>query len=257
MVELGTLEWAEITSGKMSTSDRLSQILKAIKAEILNASNIWAIKFGLSKTSVQKITFKEVSIPSSSIVKTATELCNKISPPVLVNHCLRTYAWGTLLGIRDGITYDRELFYLACLLHDLGLTETYSSKDKLSECFAVEGARAANNFLTENGYSADSSRKVAEAISLHLNVEVSLFLGKEAYLLHEGAALDTIGVRHHQLEKETVSEVLKAYPRLTLAQDLCNLLKEQAEVRPYSRANFLVKTLDLPGRVANSPFKEM
>lgn len=254
--QFGTLDWAKITFGKMSNSDRFLQLLKAIKAEIINASDMWGAKLGLSRNHIKKINWKEISLPNSPITTNATEFCSSLSTPSLLNHCLRTFAWGTLLALRDDISYDKELFYLACLLHDLGLTEKYCKKDKDSECFAVEGALAANDFLNSKSYPSALSAKVAEAISLHLNVEISPSLGKEAYLLHEGAAFDVIGVRYHQLEKSVIDEVLKEYPRFTFNNDICDLMRNQAEIRPFSRANFLVKTLDLPGRALKSPFNK-
>lgn len=41
---------------------------------------------------------------------------------MFVNHCLRTYAWGMILGAHDGLRPDAELLFVAALLHDLALT---------------------------------------------------------------------------------------------------------------------------------------
>jgi hypothetical protein len=66
----------------------------------------------------------------------------EVSPTSLCNHCIRTFLFGDLLGIRDGlkcdseallrlrsisesssVSADRELLYLGAIMHDLGLTE--------------------------------------------------------------------------------------------------------------------------------------
>ena len=49
---------------------------------------------------------------------------------------MRTYFFGALLGQRDSLKYDRELFYLGAVLHDLGLTERFSGQQR----FEVDGA---------------------------------------------------------------------------------------------------------------------
>jgi hypothetical protein len=45
------------------------------------------------------------------------------------------------------VAHDPELLYLACVLHDLGLTSAHDGHDAKAACFAVEGARAAHRLL--------------------------------------------------------------------------------------------------------------
>jgi hypothetical protein len=54
-----------------------------------------------------------------------------------------------------------------------------------------------------HGASEERARKVAEAISLHLNVTVPARLGAEAHLLSKGVSLDVIGRRLHQIPAAT------------------------------------------------------
>lgn len=44
---------------------------------------------------------------------------------MLVAHSERTYCFGALLAACDGLKLDKELFYLGCILHDLGLSEAH------------------------------------------------------------------------------------------------------------------------------------
>ncbi|BAZ23289.1 hypothetical protein NIES4073_41770 [Kalymmatonema gypsitolerans NIES-4073] len=46
------------------------------------------------------------SIPDSEICKKATQVVTEISPTSLCNHCIRTFLFGDLLGIRDGLKCD-------------------------------------------------------------------------------------------------------------------------------------------------------
>lgn len=58
----------------------------------------------------------------------------------LYNHCMRTYAFGGALGDRYGFKYDRELFYLASILHDVGLTDHACRKHSFEHEGASRGA---------------------------------------------------------------------------------------------------------------------
>jgi hypothetical protein len=47
--------------------------------------------------------------------------------PALLNHCVRSYLWGTMYGTAHEIAFDDELYYVSALLHDIGLTEAFDS----------------------------------------------------------------------------------------------------------------------------------
>jgi hypothetical protein len=153
---------------------------------------------------------------------------------------LRTYVWGALLAQSDRIKPDHELLFVASALHDLGLTGAHKFKDPNCACFAVEGARAAHRFAATVGWESERCDRLAEAISLHLNVRVGLRYGPEAHLLHEGAALDVIAARMREIGPNAVTAVLNEYPRLGFKEKLVAEMKEQARLRPRSRAAFLV-----------------
>jgi len=41
--------------------------------------------------------------------------------PALLNHSSRAYTWGAAIAALHGITFDRELLYLAAIFHDTGI----------------------------------------------------------------------------------------------------------------------------------------
>jgi hypothetical protein len=59
--------------------------------------------------------------PDSSLARDAREAAEDLLAPVLRNHLHRAYAWAAAVAARDGISFDRELLYLAAMLHDTGL----------------------------------------------------------------------------------------------------------------------------------------
>ena len=67
-----------------------------------------------------------VRLVDSKVAKEATELSRTVSPPYLFNHAIRTYLFASLVGRSLAQTFDAELLYLACIFHDLGLTDKYA-----------------------------------------------------------------------------------------------------------------------------------
>src|SRR5207237_1821497 len=63
------------------------------------------------------------------------------------NHAMRTYAFGKIVGERRGLRFDRELFYVAAVLHDPGLTDQAIASTR----FELEGADAAKELLAREG----------------------------------------------------------------------------------------------------------
>ena len=179
--------------------------------------------------------------PDSALATEAEEKVRALSSSPLYAHCLRTWAFAALFAERDRVKHDRELLYLACVLHDLGLTEAHTCQDKTAQCFAVEGARAARNLLRSSGEPDERARQVAEAISLHLNISVPARYGPEAGLLSKGVTLDVVGRRANQLPPPVIAKVVQEWPRAGFSEALLAGTRRQAEVRPDSRAAFLQK----------------
>ncbi len=165
--------------------------------------------------------------------------CAGWSAPDLHAHCMRTWLFAALFAERDRVRYDEELLFLACVLHDLGLTDAHDGRDPTAACFAVEGARAAHAFVRERGEPEERARTVAEAISLHLNITVPARLGVEASLLSKGATLDVVGRRLEQLSRQAVSEVVGRWPRDGFTGFIVPAMERQARTRPQSRSALL------------------
>ena len=158
--------------------------------------------------------------PDSRMAREAEEHCRELSSPSLHNHCMRVYLWGALLGRRDALAYDEELLFVASALHDLGLTDAHVDQVRRASCFAVEGALDARDWSRDHGCDEPRARRLADAISLHVNPHVAPKAGAEAHLLTAGAALDVIGARHRDLGRQTVTAVVERYPRLGFKREM-------------------------------------
>jgi hypothetical protein len=183
--------------------------------------------------------------PDSRFARTALEACRDLSSEALAGHCLRTWLWADALAQVERLGHDCELLFAAAALHDLGLTPKHWCSG--SDCFAVDGARAAETLARESDYPRAAA--LAEAISLHLNVAVPVKLGAEAHLLAAGAACDVVGAHAHEIPRPARSEVLRRHPRDGFAAEMTELVRRQASERPRSRAGLLWR-IGFPGLIA-------
>jgi hypothetical protein len=190
-----------------------------------------------------------VRIPDSTLAVQATELAYEISDPYLFNHVMRSYLFGALLGQHDGLQYDPELFYLAAVLHDLGLTSRFAGPRR----FEVEGAEAARDFLLGQGVDRQQADLVWDAVALHASVGIAPHKGPEAALTHLGAGVDVVGLRLRELPAAGVEQVLAAFPRLQLKRELLHRLIQEVAAKPG--AGFAL-TIEGIAAVQRAPFDE-
>jgi hypothetical protein len=178
------------------------------------------------------LSFREFAIPDSELTHKATFLVKEVSPQFLYNHCLRTFVFADLIGQQQEMEYDRELLYLSALMHDLGLTERFDGDQR----FEVEGADAAKSFLAKNGLPAAKAELVWDAIALHTSIGIASRKQPEVALVQVGASMDVSGFRLQDLPRETVEQILDAYPRLNCGQALLELILTQIKRKPQAIA---------------------
>jgi hypothetical protein len=251
--QIGSMAWARLTGGSLRKNERLHLVAQAMLYRLSALPARALRKFGMTASAVTKIDLGRIRVPDTRAAQEALDLCTQASPAFLVNHCVRTYLWGALLAAGAELEYDEELFYVASILHDLGLTD--HAHDGNCSCFAAQGALAATSFARSQGWPQDRQSALADAICLHLNVRVDPDLGMEAHLVHEGAAMDVVGARIREVHRDTRDAVLAHHPRLGFKTEINDLLRHQANIRPASRMGFLVQ-MGFSGLIARSLFDE-
>src|SRR5215510_10434179 len=150
-----------------------------------------------------------VHIVDSAIAKAATDLSRTTSPPYLFNHAARTYLFGSLVGKSQALKFDAETLYLACILHDLGLTAKFEGDLP----FEIQGAEAATKFLSEQGYPGSRAEVVWDGIAMHASL-IGHYKQPEIRLVGEGAGADVIGPDPKEISKDQIEAILAAFPRL-------------------------------------------
>lgn len=238
-ITVGTRAWASTRHGALTGREQLALAREATVAQITalpGQARVW-LTSGRGRGSALVTDRKP---PDSRLAREALELAGEASPAPLLGHCLRCWLWADLFAQRDAVEHDPELLYVACLLHDLALTEPHRpGPGARVACFAVHGGQVAHNALGARGAPDAFAERVAEAITLHMNVRVPPALGGEAHLLHAAAHLDVAGTRAADLPLAAQRAVIETHPRDGFPAQFAQLMRHEASERPCSRAALL------------------
>lgn len=232
---LGSFSWTLATGGRLGWRDRLALLMQGMRARTSARRHAGGPRLRL-------LDIDQLLPPDTPVAREALAMCESASPPFLVNHCLRAYLWARLLddGRRD---HDDEALYVALMLHDLGLTETWRDRSPGERCFTAVGARVAGDLGQRHGWGDGRCRVVADAIALHLNVLVDSAHGREAALVRAGSGADVAGLGLHVLPLAQVAKVCERHPRLDFKQRIVPALRADADRHPDCRCAFLMNRL--------------
>lgn len=197
------------------------------------------------------LTLDELQVPDSALATKATELARGCESETLFNHSVRTYLFGLAVGNHLNLRVDRELVYLAAILHDIGLTSEYDTDGP----FELNSARAAHEFLLAENTPAERADMVHEAIALHTSSGVADSREPEIALVHFGAGFDVVGLRRADVAKETRTTVLGAWPRIKFKEEFGRLMKDQATRKPDCHVARQYK-MGFKQMIARAPFSE-
>jgi hypothetical protein len=150
-----------------------------------------------------------IGLVDSRIARAATDLSRSVSPPYLFNHAVRTFLFASLIGRARGWKFDEEVLYLACILHDLGLTERFEGDLP----FEIQGAEAARDFLQKQAYAREKSAVVWDGIAMHASA-IGQYKQPEVALVGQGAGADVIEPDFSRMRKSDVEQIVKTFPRL-------------------------------------------
>jgi hypothetical protein len=171
--------------------------------------------------------------PQTPAAAAALAVANRFYSPALLNHCVRSYLWGTMYGARHDIAYDDELYYVSALLHDIGLTEAFDSH-RLP--FENAGGELAWVFGTAAGWSADRAARANEIIVLHMRDDVPAADDPESHMLQVATSWEVVGRRPEEFPPEARGDVLARYPRHGFGAEFTACFEDQAERKPGSTA---------------------
>jgi hypothetical protein len=178
----------------------------------------------------------------------AREVVTEYSSAALVNHCERAYLWSAALGELTGAAYDRELLYVASMLHDLGLVPAF---DNYRAPFEDAGGDVGWVFAAGAGWPPERRTRVKEIVVRHMWDEVDPSFDTEGHLLCEGTNLDIAGRNPDTWPAGFRADVVERFPRLGLPTEFLAAFQDQARRKPGCAAATAVAT-GLADRIATN-----
>jgi hypothetical protein len=203
-----------------------------------------------------------IPIVDTKIAKAANALAQSASAPHLYNHAVRTYLFGALIGRTAKLKVDEELLYLACVLHDLGLTQHFTG----ARPFEIEGAIAAAKFLRQQGLSVTRAEVVWDGIAMH-PLAISQYKQAEIALVGAGAGADVVGAGLDDVTAADRDAVLHAFPRLAFKSAFVATCADVVKQHPAGAARTFMRDIgerNVPGfnpanicdAIEHAPFSE-
>jgi hypothetical protein len=185
-------------------------------------------------------------VPPTGAAALALEVATTMSSPALLNHSIRSYAFGAELAREEGIDFDPELLFVASMLHDISLMPAFDSH---SVPFEEAGGQIAWIFAAGAGWPRSRRERVSEVIVRHMWTEVDVELDAEGHLLERATSLDVSGAAPGDWTAEFRAGVVALVPRLDFAAEFTRCIVDQAHRKPQSGAARTVRS-GLPERAA-------
>jgi hypothetical protein len=194
----------------------------------------------------------EVAPPDTAAARAALAVATQYLDAALLHHSIRTWYWALGFAEVDGVgDLDDELLYVGSLLHDIALVDVFDSH---AIGYEVAGGEIASVFATGAGWAPERRAHLAAAIVAHNLAEPLPAGGPEGALLDIATGLDISGSRPAALDADYLDAVLARYPRLDLGPTFTALVTAQAERKPGSEAERLVRG-GLPAKLAAHPLE--
>jgi len=231
---IGSIGWTERTGGLLTARECLALAPPLLRGELGILVGLLAMALRVHSGRRRSLDPASLAPPDSALARDAEVAAQDLLTPALHNHSSRAYTWGAALAALQGVTFDRELLYLAAMFHDTGIPSPVPEVD-----FTVRSAAVARQFTDRHGLPADQRELVANAIAMHHTPGVGLESGAEAYLLSAGASVDVFGLRANEIPDAVRRGIIGQYPRLGFKRQFAELLRAEAEQVPRGRAWYL------------------
>lgn len=193
-------------------------------------------------------------VPDTLAARGALALAEQYQSPAVTAHALRSWLWAEAFAVVDGIrNLDRELLYVAAVLHDIG---TVGEFDNHRLSYEHAGGHVGVALTAGAGWEQSRRERVLEVIVRHNWPSVDPTMDAEGYLLETATGLDISGARPDALPEEFRREVLAAHPRGALAAEFGACVVDQAARKPDTAARRLVEG-GLVAKLAANPLESL
>jgi HD superfamily phosphodiesterase len=247
---IGSIRWTERTGGVLTTRECLTLAPRLLRSELGILAGRIAMTLRVHSGRRNSVDPASLVPPDSSLARDAEVAAQDLLTPALLNHSRRAYAWGATIAALQGITFDRELLYLAAMFHDTGIPSPVPHVD-----FTVRSAALAREFTDSRQVPADDRELVANAIAMHHTPGVGVEAGAEAFLMSAGAALDVFGLRSNEVPDAVRESVVQEFPRLDFKREFAGHVRAEAKRVPRSRMWYLNRFAVSDVSIRLAPFR--
>lgn len=190
-----------------------------------------------------------ITVPRDDVSRATWTWATRALPDYLLAHSVRSYCWGAAIAGARGLSFDRRVLWIAALCHDYGLTRI----PRNTMCFEIEGAELARGFLRRTGLSQDEIDRIAIAIILHMQPNVTVADGVESVLLDQATGIDVRGDGYEKVE-DVRDDVVRAFPRRDFDRHFLEAIRRETAIRHDCQSERLLVTNDLAGSMQRSPW---
>jgi hypothetical protein len=169
-----------------------------------------------------------ITVIDTPLVARALDYARIHSEPFLFNHAVRSWLFSVRLAQLQGVPHDPEVVAVGTLLHDLGLTDSFTGPKR----FEIEGADAARRFAREQGVDDRRLQLIWDSVALNSTPSIGLYKEAEVALCTAGIGVE-FGFQYDRIPPNEMQSILDAFPRLEMkrrfADSVCRIVKTKAE----------------------------
>lgn len=205
--EIGTLPWVRRTRGLLSRSEQARLLAAMAISQARGMPSLVAARAGRGGIGPDP---SEVVPPDSAICREVLAESREVMPETVVEHSLRSFMFAVALGDASGLPADPEQLFVGALFHDRAIEQI----DEIDDCcFTLPSAERTLDLARAHGWEEARAEATAEAITMHLNPEVSEDRGAVQHLVHDGVFLDIFAIRSPELDRDGVRRTFLRHPR--------------------------------------------
>lgn len=230
---IGSVAWLEQSNGRLTFRERLA-LIGGLFGALREGIRLGRAAKRDDRRSAPLALFAPPATPMVDAARTFLQL-NCGTP--MINHSVRTAYWTLyVLHERGEVTeVDREIAWVAALLHDVGLEVPGTRGD-----FASAGIAILHSLAREHAWREDRTHLAAEAIATNLSARVAIaHSGPIAWAMNVGGAGE-LGFPPHrrQMHPDRIAELEGLYPRTEFRSEAMRLVREEARRIPGGRFGF-------------------
>ena len=169
-----------------------------------------------------------IEVIDTPLIARAMDYARIHSEPYLFNHAVRSWLFAVRLGQLQGVPHDPEVVAVGTLLHDLGLTDSFTGPKR----FEIEGADAARTFARQQGLDDDRRLQLIwDSVALNSTPSIGLHKEAEVALCTAGIGVE-FGFQYERIPPKEMKSILDAFPRLEMKRRFKDSVCRIVETKP-------------------------